>query len=130
MIYLTFDEIVLINQRIVGVTSSLRDTNSLQSATTRPHMAAHYAGADLAQQASVLIEGIAGNHPFLDGNKRTAAVAALLFLHANGYRLYYQQFGPNQPVDEFGDQILHLVMHQITSDEMAAWIRTHLITLP
>ncbi len=130
MIYVTANEIMAINQRILGDASRLRDEQSLQSAATRPQMAAHYVGADLALQAALLIEGVATNHPFIDGNKRTAAITALLFLQANGYLLNYQQFGPDHPLDEFGDQILLLVVHQSSGEEMAGWIRAHLIPKP
>lgn len=51
----------------------------------RPQNAAHYAGADLAEQAASLLWGIAENQPFLDGNKRTALVVTLTFLELNGY---------------------------------------------
>jgi len=51
----------------------------------RPQHAAHYEGADLAQQAALLLCGIAETQPFVDGNKRTALVVALTFLEINGY---------------------------------------------
>lgn len=50
----------------------------------RPQHAAHYEGADLAQQAALLLCGIAETQPFVDGNKRAALVVTLTFLEVNG----------------------------------------------
>lgn len=63
----------------------LRDEGLLRSAMARPQNAAHYAGADLSEQAATLLWGIAENQPFVDGNKRTALVVTLTFLELNGY---------------------------------------------
>jgi death-on-curing protein len=57
----------------------------LESALTRPRNAAHYEHADIADQAALLVCGIAENQPFDDGNKRIALVVALTFLELNGY---------------------------------------------
>src|SRR5215212_11078644 len=63
--------------------SPLRDFGLLESALTRPQMAAHYEGADLVRQAALLAVGVSQNQPFRDGNKRTAYLTALIFLRAN-----------------------------------------------
>jgi len=52
----------------------------------RPRMAAHYADADLIEQAALLAVGISQAQAFVDGNKRTAFLAADVFLRANGCR--------------------------------------------
>jgi death on curing protein len=59
----------------------------LESAVLRPQMAAHYADVDLAQQAALLAVGISQAQAFLDGNKRTAALAAVVFLRLNSRRI-------------------------------------------
>lgn len=59
----------------------------LESAVLRPQMAAHYADADLPLQTALLAVGISQAQAFLDGNKRTAALAAIVFLHLNGRRI-------------------------------------------
>ena len=58
----------------------------LDAALSRPLWHAS-AGADIAQQAAVLAHGIVNNHPFIDGNKRTAGLAFVTFLEENGYEL-------------------------------------------
>ncbi len=65
----------------------LRDEGLLESALARPIQAAHYANADLAEQAATLLWGLAENQPFVDGNKRIALVVTLTFLGLNGYDL-------------------------------------------
>jgi|SRR5579864_3950379 len=56
----------------------------LESAVARAEFAAFYAGADLIAQAAALTNGIALNHPFVDGNKRSAFAACVTFLRQNG----------------------------------------------
>jgi death-on-curing protein len=63
----------------------LRDAGLLESAVLKPQTAAYYDGADLIRQAAVLAVGIAQNQPYVDGNKRTAYIAALVFLRVNGH---------------------------------------------
>ena len=63
----------------------MRDWNLLESALHRPRAAAYYEAATLARQAATLLWGIVENHPFHDGNKRTAWVAMRTFLLANGW---------------------------------------------
>ena len=103
----------------------------LESALQRPLTAAHYERADLAQQTAVLISGIALAHVFIDGNKRTAAASALLFLAFAGYRLTDRSAA-------FGDEILALVNRNQdrpasariplaeAEARLAAWIRGRL----
>ncbi|MBI3968659.1 MAG: type II toxin-antitoxin system death-on-curing family toxin [Chloroflexi bacterium] len=62
----------------------LRDEGLLESATLRPQMAAHYEQADFVRQAALLAIGISQDQPYLDGNKRTAFLAAVVFLRRNG----------------------------------------------
>ena len=59
----------------------------LESATGRPRAVAYYADGDLIDQAAALCNGIALNHPFIDGNKRAAFAACVAFLDANNRRL-------------------------------------------
>jgi death-on-curing protein len=63
----------------------LRERGLLEGAVQRPQNAAYYAGADLIAQAALYMAGIALNHPFIDGNKRTGYIAGLTFLQINGY---------------------------------------------
>lgn len=65
--------------------SHLRDRGLLESAVMRAQTAAHYARADLIEQAALLAVGISQAQAFVDGNKRTAFLAADTFLGLNGY---------------------------------------------
>lgn len=70
-----------------GGLAGLRDANALESAIARPRQLVHYGSPDVADLAAAYGYGIARNHPFLDGNKRTAFVAVELFLMLNGHEL-------------------------------------------
>ena len=89
IIYLTVAEVERFNQEILqraGQPSALlRERGLLESAVQRPQTAAYYAGADLVTQAALYMVGIARNHPFVDGNKRTGYISGMTFLHLNGY---------------------------------------------
>ena len=70
-----------------GGAFGIRDQNALESALARPENKALYGDPDAAELAAAYAFGIARNHAFVDGNKRTAIVAAGAFLLLNGYRL-------------------------------------------
>lgn len=70
-----------------GGAPGVRDYNMLESAMARPLDLIAYADPDLADLAASYAFGIARNHPFVDGNKRTAAVVSETFLMLNGHRL-------------------------------------------
>ena len=70
-----------------GGGSGVRDANLLASALARPEQLAHYGTPDIADIAASYGFGISRNHPFIDGNKRTAFVAVELFLALNGFDL-------------------------------------------
>ena len=66
---------------------ALLNEDQLESALARPRNAAAYEGADLPRQAAALFWGITSDHPFRDGNKRTAVVLLYAFLRANDHDL-------------------------------------------
>ena len=70
-----------------GGAAGLRDMGLLESAVARPLNHAGYGGADLAELGALYALAIARNHPFVDGNKRTAFVALETFLVLNGLEL-------------------------------------------
>ena len=67
-----------------GGSSGLRDRAGLESAVFRPQCGYY---ANLIEETAALIESLVNNHPFVDGNKRTAVVCAEVFLDSNGYTL-------------------------------------------
>jgi death-on-curing protein len=70
-----------------GGASGLRDENLLESALSSPLNHLEYGDADLFTLAAAYAYALTSNHPFVDGNKRTAFAAAGIFLELNGYRL-------------------------------------------
>ncbi|PYE85305.1 type II toxin-antitoxin system death-on-curing family toxin [Phyllobacterium leguminum] len=77
--------------RLHGGAPGIRDEGMLQSALARPLQKQAYGEADLCTLAAAYLFGIAKNHPFVDGNKRTGFAAADLFLYFNGYSLEAEQ---------------------------------------
>src|SRR5579863_6895459 len=92
VVYLSAAEVEELNRmvlRMAGRAQSalLRERATLESAVVRPQNAAFYEGADLVTQAALYMVGIAFNHPFIDGNKRTGFLAGVTFLHVNGFEI-------------------------------------------
>ncbi|MDY6795662.1 MAG: type II toxin-antitoxin system death-on-curing family toxin [Actinomycetota bacterium] len=88
-VFLTIAEVLEIHQdqlRRYGGHSGIRNLDLLKSAMAMPKagMREEYFHADIVEMAAAYLFHIVCNHPFVDGNKRTAAVAALVFLALNG----------------------------------------------
>lgn len=104
-----------------GGMAGVRDAGLLSSALNRPRNLWAYAreSADWAGLASKYAAGIACNHPFLDGNKRTAAVVCEAFLELNGYVLTAND-------DDWYDAMIQLASGTIDENAFAAWLRDRL----
>ena len=88
--WLDAEILIEFNERAVSETDEpfhVRDRGLLDSALARPINHWHYGEQDVVALAVALLLGIARNHPFLQGNKRTAFAAADYFLFLNGYDL-------------------------------------------
>jgi death-on-curing protein len=86
-VYLTVGEVLQIHYQLIEIyrgTHGLRDKALLESAVFRPQLGYYN---NIAEEAAALMESLANNHPFLDGNKRIAFAAAHTFLLVNGYDL-------------------------------------------
>lgn len=70
-----------------GGPSGIRDLGMLESALARPQNLWHYGSPSIFEMAAAYAFGIAQNHPFIDGNKRTAFVVSATFLELNGVTL-------------------------------------------
>jgi len=101
-----------------GGLAGVRDAGLLASALARPINLAAYGEADAAALGAAYAFGIARNHPFIDGNKRTAFVCAELFLALNGLALL---------ADDAAcvSTMLALASGELPETELAAWLRTH-----
>ena len=71
---------------LFGGAAGLRDAGLLESALSRPRQRLAYASeSSIFDLAAAYVAGVVGNHPFVDGNKRTAFIIGVLFLELNGY---------------------------------------------
>ncbi len=102
-----------------GGGDGIRDAGALESAMARPQNLAEYGEPDPAALAAAYAFGIARNHPFVDGNKRTAAVISETFLMLNGYTLSASDA-------EVVVAFVSLAAGELSEDELADWFRTHL----
>jgi death-on-curing protein len=86
--YLTTDNVMLLNEHFVGP-DMLRDFGLLESAVMRPQASAfgEDAYSTIHEKSAALLHGVARNHPFVDGNKRTAWAATSVFYQINGYTM-------------------------------------------
>ncbi len=102
-----------------GGADGIRDIGAIESALARPANLAEYANPDAAELATAYIWGLAKNHGFVDGNKRTAWVAGRVFLADNGLDL---DFDPLHAV-----QVMEgVAADRITETELALWLRARL----
>lgn len=101
-----------------GGLRGIRDQSLLESALARPEQLAAYSTPDAAALAAAYGYGIARNHPFADGNKRSAFVATLLFLRLNGRNL-----AANDAHKVL--VMLDVAAGNISEDAFADWIRRH-----
>jgi death-on-curing protein len=99
-----------------GGPDGLRNEGGLQSALARAPNLAAYGDPDAAALASAYALGIARNHPFVDGNKRTAWIAARLFLRINGFHLRYDH-------EEAARVMLAVAAGDLDEDQFAEWLR-------
>jgi death-on-curing protein len=104
-----------------GGVSGVRDENLLESALARPQQMFAYADPepDLADLAATLTNGLARNHPFVDGNKRTAMVTCETFIELNGGTLYAEDV-------ELFPLFLELAEGRLSANDFAAWLRSRL----
>ena len=105
-----------------GGGTGLRDMTMLESALGRPVNQWRYGTDDPASLAAAYAFGVARNHPFIDGDKRTAWVLARLFLVINGHGIEFDQANAVRTV-------LALASGDLSEDELADWFRTRLVRL-
>ena len=120
-IYLTIAEVLTIHKQQIdhyGGIDGVRDSGLLEFALFRPQSGYYNS---VAEESAALMESLANNHPFLDGNKRVAFAAAHTFLLVNGFDLAVD------PISAF-----EFVMRSISSGEFRVaqilkWINAHII---
>ncbi len=117
--YLTTVEVLAIHTDQIeryGGAHGVRDHGLLESALFRPQTGYY---ADLIEEAAALWESLAQNHPFIDGNKRTAFAATYTFLAINGARL-------TADAEETYAFVISLYeANQFSFDKLVPWLRRH-----
>lgn len=106
-----------------GGLDGVRDITLLESAIARPQQLDAYGEPDIAQLAAAYAYGIARNHPFADGNKRTAAVISETFLVLNGYDM------PSTSDAEVATAFIALAAGELSEDELADWFRQRVVAV-
>jgi death on curing protein len=102
-----------------GGAQGVRDQGMLESALNRPLNKWGYENASIVECAVAYAYGIAMNHPFVDGNKRTAFLAMGVFLEKNGYRLTATE--PDSTTT-----FLKLAAGEMTETELVEWLRSNI----
>ncbi|EKE14144.1 MAG: hypothetical protein ACD_12C00658G0011 [uncultured bacterium] len=121
--YLFIDEVIVIHNRMIelfGGREDVHDFTMLHSATER--CKATFGGRDLYptifDKASALVQSLILNHPFDDGNKRTAFASCTLFLYYNQYKLEYSK----PEVIQF---TLDVDSHKLNFEQISLWLQKH-----
>jgi len=120
-LYLSVQQLLRLHEiqlRAFGGSAGLRDRGGLEAAAARPQMT--FGGddlyPDLAAKAAALMHSLVMNHPFVDGNKRVGAMAAELFLAANGHELEADD-------EALADLTLAIARGEVPAEALTVWIR-------
>lgn len=119
-LFLTLDEALELHRQLIarfGGSTGVRDPGLLESALARPR-SGYY--SSLSEQAAALLQSLAGNHAFIDGNKRMAFATTAVFLRMNGYGLTVSaDVAERFLIDE-------VIVARIDVPTIAAWLERHL----
>ena len=118
-IWLDVDEVIDMHAEqlaIFGGPEGIRDRGLLESAVLRPVNQWHYGQTDMAALAAAYAFGLARNHAFIDGNKRIAFHAMMVFLRGNGIA-----FAPDPA--HATEIILSLAAGEVSEESLTRWIR-------
>ncbi|MGN6208593.1 type II toxin-antitoxin system death-on-curing family toxin [Asticcacaulis sp.] len=121
--YLTVREVLRLHDDQLlrhGGGSGVRDPGQLESALFRPQTGYY---ADLIAEAAALWESLSQNHPFIDGNKRTALSSMLMFLNLNGLDIVV----PDDDLWVFVNGLYD--MHSFRFEALEPWLREHAVPL-
>jgi len=125
-VFLGLDEVIEIHHDQIqryGGHPGIRDIDLLKSAIALPaaSFGGDYLHTDIYEMAAAYLFHIARNHPFIDGNKRTGAVAAIVFLVMNGIELHADN-------DNFAEMVLSAAEGKIDKVVVAHFFREHAVT--
>jgi death-on-curing protein len=125
-LFLTFDEVLSLHAeqiRLFGGSTGIRDVGLLQSAvgSTEATFDGVFLHETLLAMAATYLYGICRNHPFIDGNKRTAVAAALTFLELNGVEVDADE-------DAFYDLVIGVAEGRVSKASVTVFLEDHAIT--
>jgi death-on-curing protein len=121
-LWITYEQVVAIHGRQLrrfGGAPGLRDEGMLRSELERPINKRRYEQAPIDELAAAYAFGLAKNHAFVDGNKRIAFMAMMVFMHKNGVG-----FSPDPA--EATAMILSLAAGEVSEQSLTRWIRDNL----
>jgi death-on-curing protein len=119
VIFLNVDNVIQINKKVTakyGGIHSLRDIGLLESSVNSAIHNYQYEKLDLIALSAIYLFSIIQNHPFLDGNKRTAVMSMLIFLDLNNMDI-------NFPQKELEDIVVKIATKEMDKDNFLKWIR-------
>lgn len=123
MNYLTLEEVLRLHFQVIsdfGGSHGVRDENRLKSLVAAPiqEVFSQQQYPSLHQKAAVYLRNIIGDHPFTDGNKRTAVAVCGIFLMRNGLQL-------NASPKQLEDFAVRIATDKLSVDQIAAWLKSH-----
>ena len=106
---------------LFGGSDGLRDRGLLESALARPeNILAYEPDADVFRLAAAYGYGLVKNHPFIDGNKRTGTLAAVVFLGLNGVQVDFEEA-------EIAVMIIGLAASEFSENDLADWLQKNAV---
>jgi death-on-curing protein len=118
-VYPSLADVLAAHGRLIalfGGARGIRDRAALEAALARPQ-SGYY--RDVIGQAAALLESLSQNHPFVDGNKRTAIAVTAAFLRINGFRLDFDD------LDAYHFLIQLYESNQFRWERLEPWLRQH-----
>ena len=119
-LYPTLTEALNLHEQLIkrfGGTPGVRDKGLLQSALARPQ-SGYY--SCLSLQAAALLQSLAQNHAFVDGNKRVAFALTAIFLRMNGFRLIVNPDNGEHFI------IVEVIQNKVDINVIAMWLENHM----
>jgi len=123
-LYPSLPEVLAAHARLIvlfGGVQGIRDEGALEAALARPQSG--YYG-DIIEQAAALLESLSHNHPFVDGNKRTAIAVTGAFLRINGFRLDFDDLEAYQFLMQLYEA------GEFRFEHLEPWLRKHAHPVP
>lgn len=117
--YPSADDVLAAHGRLVelfGGSKEIRDRGAIEAALARPQTGYY---RDVIEQAAALLESLSQNHPFVDGNKRTAIAITAAFLRVNDFRLEFDDLEAYRFLMELYET------NQFRFERLEPWLRRH-----